>query len=438
MSTNSNIEWCDATWNPVTGCSRVSLGCAHCYAERMTKRLAAMGQPKYQGLLDRYDRFNGTVRLVVDALTIPIRWRNPRTVFVNSMSDLFHKNVTDSMIDHVFAVMLASYITRPIHRQHTFIILTKRSYRMRKYFTKRTPEQLIRAWANEATYYAKINDGDTTVEEWCAAYTSSSLAAQSANSARSAVDPSSSSSLAASSSLASPSVPSVKSVDPPLSSTTSNYIESASGESFTHIAKLFPLPNVILGVSVESNDYRDRIYDLIHTPAACRAVSAEPLLGPLDLSPYLPDAGCSARPYTPDPRPAHLDWVIAGGESGPGARPLHPNWVRSIRDQCVSAHVPLFFKQWGEWLPGSQYEYNQVVNQADPDLEQSRFKCAVWQAGRWLEVSSLWCDEGGQDEDAVFRVGKHRAGNLLDGQLWNQRPVLFPSANSARSVVVQK
>jgi protein gp37 len=210
----TSIEWTNSTWNPVTGCSKISPGCQHCYAERMSRRLRAMGQARYA---------NGfAVTLHPDALGLPLKWRRPQMIFVNSMGDLFHEDVPDDFVRAVFAVMERA-------SQHVFQVLTKRAERL------------------------------------------SSLAG---------------------------SLP-------------------------------WP-PNVWVGVTVETADYLDRIRHLQAVPAAVRFVSLEPLLGPIT---HLPVSG--------------LDWVIVGGESGPGARPMHVGWARSLRDQCEAAGVPFFFKQWG-------------------------------------------------------------------------------------------
>ena len=210
----SRIEWTEVTWNPVTGCSKVSAGCANCYAERMARRLQAMGQPNYAR------GFQVTTH--EEMLERPLSWARPSTVFVNSMSDLFHEDVPADFVARVFATMDAA-------QRHTFQVLTKRSGRL------------------------------------------------------------------------------------------------------ASLAAVLPWPgNVWAGVSVESVDYARRIDDLRSVPAAVRFLSLEPLLGPL---PELDLTG--------------IDWVIVGGESGPGARPVDPDWVREIRDQCLSAGVPFFFKQWG-------------------------------------------------------------------------------------------
>lgn len=210
----SQIEWTESTWNPVTGCTKISPGCKHCYAERMAFRLQAMGQPNYA---------NGfAVTLHEHMLTWPLEWKKPQTIFVNSMSDLFHKDVPLEFIQKVFAVMQQAH-------WHQFQVLTKRSER----------------WLELSSQL-----------EW--------------------------------------------------------------------------MPNIWMGVSVESEKYTFRIDHLRHTRAMVKFLSLEPLLGPLS-----------------DLDLTGINWVIVGGESGPGARPLKREWVTDIRDQCQQAKVPFFFKQWG-------------------------------------------------------------------------------------------
>jgi protein gp37 len=227
MADNSAIEWTQATWNPTTGCDRISAGCDNCYALTLAKRLKAMGSTKYQN--DGDPRTSGpgfAVTVHADALTLPLRWRQPRTVFVNSMSDLFHARVPTAFIRQVFEVMTAT-------PQHTYQILTKRAARLAK------------------------------------------------------------------------------------------------------VAHLFDWPaNVWMGVSVEDVSQLDRVNHLREVPAAVRFVSAEPLLGPL--------AGIDL---------AGIHWLIAGGESGPNARPMSSAWARSLRDRCRAEDVPFFFKQWGGRTP---------------------------------------------------------------------------------------
>jgi protein gp37 len=227
MGDKSAIEWTEATWNPTTGCDRTSPGCDHCYAMTLAKRLKAMGQAKYQ--MDGDPRTSGPgfgLTMHEDALSIPSAWAAPRTIFVNSMSDLFHPGVSTQFIRRVFKVMAET-------PHHQYQVLTKRSKRL------------------------------------------------------------------------------------------------------AQMADEFDWPaNVWIGVSIESARYAFRIGHLEEVPAAVRFLSCEPLLGPLD------GLGLGA-----------IHWVIAGGESGAKARPVDPDWVRSIRDQCSDADVPFFFQQWGGRTP---------------------------------------------------------------------------------------
>lgn len=224
MASNSNIEWTDASWNCLAGCEAVSPGCAHCYAATMTRRLEAMGQKDYAGLTTA-KHFNGTVRCLPDKLDIPLRWRKPRRVFVNSMSDLFHEDVPDEFIDKVFAVM-------SLCPQHTFQVLVKRAERMYDYLSSRAKSSKF----------------------WEAAC-------------------------------------------------PTGYALRWEHEGKSHPLVQFPLSNVWMGVSCEDQARaNDRIPWLLGAKAAVRFVSAEPLLGPIDFTPWLYGS----------PR---LDWIIAGGES---------------------------------------------------------------------------------------------------------------------------
>lgn len=262
----TNIEWTDETWNPVTGCTKVSTGCKHCYAERMWQRLSAPNMP-YHG------RAFTDVQCHPERLEQPLHWKKPRRIFVNSMSDLFHESVPFNFIDEVFAIMALA-------DKHQFQILTKRHERMLKYFGPSnelhgiTRDALVEGLA-QSTYHKRTGDDPSM---WLAVH--------------------------------------------------------------------WPLPNVWLGVSVENQETaNERIPLLLQTPAVVRFVSAEPLLGPIDLALFgtLPESICSGYGMVYD----QLHWVIAGGESGPGARPMHPNWARNIRDQCKDAGVPFFMKQMG-------------------------------------------------------------------------------------------
>lgn len=258
----TSIEWTDAVWNPVSGCARVSDGCDRCYALTMTHRLEAMGKSKYAGLTvlnpkgERH--FNGQVRCHDDALEIPLRWKKPRRIFVNSMSDLFHKDVPFEFIDKVFAVMA-------LCPQHTFQILTKRPERMAEYTADRGRLTMV------AQAMALLGYGAESM-----------------------------------------------------------YLR-------------WPLPVVWLGTSVENQKAADeRISHLLKCPAEIRFLSVEPLLGPVDLSKFLRSPTvCLTTTYR------MTDWVIVGGESGPGSRPCNVELIRSIVEQCKAARVPCFVKQVG-------------------------------------------------------------------------------------------
>jgi protein gp37 len=283
MADRTKIEWTDATWNPIRGCTRVSEGCRHCYAEVMAARFSDPGQWGH-GLAQRValpgggtdHRWTGKVELVDAALDLPLRWRGPRRIFVNSTSDLFHEKVPDKWIDRVFAVMALA-------PQHSFQVLTKRPERMRAYLCQ------------------PGRTGD--VLDACRGY------------------------------LITPGHPKPRMVEDGI--------------------QLLTLPNVWLGTSIEDQATADeRIPHLLATPAAVRFISAEPLLGPVDLNCVkCPVHGevCALTGYLGngmygDYGPK-LDWVIVGGESGPGARPMHPAWARSLRAQCQAAGVPFFMKQ---------------------------------------------------------------------------------------------
>lgn len=211
---SSKIEWTESTWNPVTGCTKISAGCKNCYAERMAKRLKAMGQPNYKNGFE--------VTLHERVIEYPLSWKSPKTIFVNSMSDLFHEKIPTSFIKKVFETMKKAY-------WHKFQVLTKRSSRLKE------------------------------------------LASQ-----------------------------------------------------------LYWPDNVWMGVTVENKEVKKRIYDLRDVPSAIRFISFEPLLefiGSLNLK--------------------NINWIIVGGESGPGARPMKKDWVQEIRRQCINENIPFFFKQWG-------------------------------------------------------------------------------------------
>jgi protein gp37 len=321
MADKSKIEWTDATWNPIRGCSRVSEGCRNCYAERIAARFSGPGQP-YEGTARRSPQgeggWTGEVRFVPEVLEQPLRWKHPRRIFVNSMSDLFHENVQPEWFAKIWGVMIQS-------PQHTFQILTKRPAIMR-----------------ECLKGARRSMGKRHNAE---------------------------------------------------------FIKSAFGLEF-------PLRNIWLGVSVENQNTADeRIPILLDTPAAVRFVSYEPALGPVDVRHIQHDGLVEIDALTGDHgvyRPLigrapgnKLHWIIAGGESRPGARPAHPDWFRSVRDQCLAAGVPFFFKQWGEWI-----SVDQRVLVGDARLHR----------GMNLHGIRMLC------------AGKKSAGRLLDGREWNGFP----------------
>lgn len=312
MAQNSKIEWTDKTWNPVTGCTKVSQGCKHCYAERI------------------YERFNGkgSFKNVIcheDRLSQPLKWRKPAMVFVNSMSDLFHEDVPFEFIIEIFAIMW-------IAKDHTFQILTKRAERMYEVLNSEQFQNEIGGAVNRM--FDKY----------------------------------------------------IRKLEQPL------YFDN-------EVLNEFPLKNVWLGVSVEDQKAaEERIPFLLRVPATTKFLSCEPLLGPVDLTDVGVDGCmCNVLSGVCDPVPVlsegeSINWVIAGGESGIGARPMHPDWVRSLRDQCKSADVPFFFKQWGEYWPGEK--------------------------GRLYRNKTLDYTDGQQ----MVKVGKKNAGRLLDGVLYNEFP----------------
>jgi len=362
MADKTAIEWTDRTWNPVSGCTRASAGCDNCYAVTMTKRLEAMGQEKYSGLVNiGKGHFNGAVKCHEDALLLPLKWRKPQRVFVNSMSDLFHKEVPFEFIDKVFAVMaLCPHLT--------FQILTKRPERAAEYFSK------VKTGFDEPGY-----GGATAI-------------------------------LDAAESVA------------PRSVLQRQGLLIFNGGRYIAIAR-WPLPNVWIGTSVEDQKTADeRIPHLLAIPAAVRFLSCEPLLGPVNLGGSLDadrdnpcgcgDGECHECWRSPSAPAVH--WVICGGESGPHARPMHPDWARSLRDQCQAAGVPFLFKQWGEWAPGVD---------PSPCLHSGWVRATAdakyTHPSGFSKSSKTLAEEGFA---FMERVGKKAAGRLLDGRTWDQFP----------------
>ncbi len=312
MSQKTAIQWTDATWNPVVGCTRISAGCRNCYAHE----LHDMRHKAYHAgkkMPAQYAAPFTTVQTMPDRLTQPLKWKKAQRIFVNSVSDLFHKDVPFDFILRVYQVMLET-------DRHTFQVLTKRADRMLGFLESR---------------------------------------------------------------------------------------------DFERMAKDFrPAGHIQHGVSVENQDAADdRIHRLLSIPdwaTGPRFISAEPLLGPVNLN-QLPIVD-GARPHSPlhfsalhethddclFSAPALLDWVIVGGESGRDARPMHPAWARSLRDQCTAAGVPFFFKQWGEFLHNGE----------PPEWNKQTFR----------------------------RIGKKAAGRLLDGQEWNE----FPNPHRTESGILKE
>ena len=354
----SAIEWTERTWNPIVGCTIKSPGCTHCYAMRMAGRLQAMGHPSYQGLTQKSKTgavWTGKLALNEKALLAPLKRQKPTTYFVNSMGDLFHEDCPTEWIDRVFAVI-------KLCNHHTFQILTKRADRMRDYFN--SPGERFEKIARQVTDEMLLVGPDLNFSE--------------------------------------------------------DYIRK--------MVDVQNFPHVWLGVSVEDQTRADeRIPDLLATPAAIRYLSCEPLLGLVDLTrverrdqgPV--DALIGFDHDSPAFDPNKIDWVIAGGESGPKARPMHPDWARSLRDRCAAANVPFFFKQWGEWAP----DFEECPDRPIDDAEQSRFDTCVWDVdlGRFDTTNGSWCDSDQwyfaqnyqEPEQPMTRIGKKRAGRLLDG-----------------------
>lgn len=346
MADGSRIEWTEATWNPLRGCSRVSAGCQRCYAERMAARFAAEGQP-YEGLIHPSTHgWNGKVRLVPEVLKQPVRWQRPRQIFVNSMSDLFHESVSDEWIDTIFGIMWACLYNRHEHPGHVFQILTKRAARMRDYLM----QDRRRQWADAAVHHGGGLDPDGIFDQTM------------------------------------------------------------------ELSKMGPHPRIWLGVSVENQAAADeRIPLLLETPAAVRWLSCEPLLGPINFRwvHYAHQAsGQTYREYLNTQGAINqyealrkIDWIVVGGESGPGARPMHPDWARTLRDQCAAAGVPYFFKQWGDWLPVDTPSDEECFADDGSD-RQLTGRLVIGHAG----------------DHPVARIGKKRAGRLLDGVLHDAYP----------------
>ncbi|MBL1435663.1 MAG: phage Gp37/Gp68 family protein [Rhodobacteraceae bacterium] len=395
----TKIQWTEQTWNPIVGCTITTPGCTNCYAMKAAYRMGHNPKtPQYHGLTKKVNGnavWTGKMNLAESVLLQPFKRKKPTMYFVNSMGDLFHESVPDEWIDRVFAVMA-------LCPQHTFQVLTKRADRMREYMT-----------------------GDMAAHRI----------------ARPAVD-----FMLAHKTLCNAAADAVHS---------HGDIDFPDEISIRH----WPLPNVWLGVSVEDQTRADeRIPLLLDTPAAVRFVSAEPLLGAVQLNRIAQSvdtfSDCGGHPDPAVPLDSHnalwlnalggkmdaenrepngnrigdsdvgliheggkIDWVIVGGESGPKARPMHPDWARSLRDQCVAAGVPFFFKQWGEWADQTNNtsissKYQQLIFTASGETLGAGWRNNGCVEDRWKERGGAW----------MVKVGTKAAGNLLDGKEWQQMP----------------
>ncbi|MFD5245049.1 DUF5131 family protein [Amycolatopsis sp. NPDC058340] len=349
---STGISWTDETWNPVVGCTPVSAGCDHCYAGTLAAtRLKHL--PLYADLTDG-GQFNGKVKTVPERLDNPMRWRKPRRVFVNSMSDLFHDAVPLDFIVAVFARIWWN-------PHHQFQLLTKRHARMRAIMSE------IEARLREMERDLALVDCPTPL--------------------------------------------------------------------------VWPLPNLWLGVSVENQRWADiRIPVLLDTPAAVRWISAEPLLGPIDLvgggtsqkywltgeptwGPEYPEptspTGIPVRDLVTKPG---LDWVVVGGESGKDARPMPAGWARSLRNQCEDAGIPFHFKQWGEWASLVRLANADGTGHTDPwaDREPDAYVCE--RTGRVVDEATAEREVGSWT--GVYRVGTKASGRELDRRIWDQYPAV--------------
>ncbi len=361
--TSTKIEWASKVWNPLAGCSLASPGCTNCYAMKMAGRLEAMGMPQYQGTTQKTKAgFVWTGQ--VNAAPESILTAPLRQ---KKPTDYFVNSMSDLFHSAVpDALIDRVFAVMALCPQHVFKILTKRPDRMREYVCR----------ANLEIIHARMD-----------------------------------------------------------------YMRDQGLSWISH----WPLPNVWLGTSVEDQTRADeRIPHLLATPAARRFVSLEPLLGPVDLTRLRPDGinftlnallGKAEHLLGFRSHLSGLDWVIVGGESGPGARPMHPDWARSLRDQCAHAGVPFFFKQWGAWLPIFEHPWNAIAAESCPDpAAQSPFDHVVWDGERWEAMNGCWDDSDSwyvaqsysELEQELARVGKKRAGRLLDGREHSD----FPSTSA--------
>lgn len=321
MGDKTGIEWTDATWNAVRGCTRVSEGCRHCYAETVAGRFCGAGMP-YEGLIKQTSkgpRWSGDVKFVKEHLLDPLRWKRPRRVFVNSMSDVFHEGFSFEQIAAQFAVMCAA-------PRHSFQVLTKRPARMREFFKWLTeggdPDEMLMDSLEHILARIDMSEGEA-----------------------------------------------VK---------IGRLIYPESGWASAYCA-----PHIMIGVSIEDQRAADERlpYMAWLSSEFCfqTFVSCEPLLGAVELGAYA----------------EILDWVIVGGESGAGARPMQPEWARALRDECHEADTPFFFKQWGQWAPGADGVMVRHARKADAGALLDGVEYRGWPQAvpgerlEWMEAGKL-------------------------------------------------
>ncbi|MGH7029009.1 MAG: DUF5131 family protein [Stellaceae bacterium] len=370
-------QWYDVTWNPTAGCSTAGPGCEHCQARRTVSQLARMGGKsgaRYSGLtlIGRTGlEWTGEIRVRTELMAWPLLQHRPRRILVDSMSDLFHERLATETIDTLHAVMTVAH-------WHQFLLLTRRADRMRRYYADpRTPRRIALEIGNLAATVLptlgrglKSGGGEGIAPPVAARARRSGVRQRWAAGLERVV-----------------------------------YRAGDTDEAAPPPVGLnpWPLPNLWPGVSVEDQERIGRIGDLMQMPAVLRWACFEPLLGPVspDAVPVdehyvdafgggrsrLDNLGRMAPIAEPAWRP--LDWVVAGGEVGAGARPTRSDWVRGLRDRCVAAGVPFFFKGWGEWGP-------------EPDASGER----------------------------MVRVGRRGAGRLVDGRCWDETPAALSSGRT--------
>jgi protein gp37 len=383
MGDKSKIEWTDATWNPLRGCSKISAGCQHCYAIREAIRHAGPGEP-YEGLVTSDPpNWTGAVRFIPEKLAEPLRWLKPRMIFVNSMSDLFHEQVSWEAQAAILGVCLLA-------GQHTFQILTKRAELMHERLAELSAEECLEHAAlfgvglpphkqrRQVAELMREMGRDPDAETWPPANV-----------------------------LIGPSIENQAAADERLPHAT-----AIAGLGWRVMLSLEPLLGPVK---------LDLLRLDVGNPASCQCGHGHgftrcPNTGGISKDCHVP--GCQCNGFRRQPGSWRgTDWVIVGGESGVGARPMHPDWARSLRDQCQAAGVPFFFKQWGEWADTSH----------EREDDKARELCRIALDGTRGNFASLPTEKLTRAL-VMARVGKKAAGRLLDGREWNE----FPAAVGPR------